>query len=305
MSFALVTYRGDSEVQVGVLVDGVVLAPPELKQWAGMLELLDDWAAASRVLEGLSLVDAPSVPDAALLAPIRWPRKVLCAGINYRRHIREMGGAEPDASWRPFFFMKPPTTTVLGPADPIVLHDAENARYDWEAELAVVVGTGGRDIPVERARAHVAGYAVANDVTARGYHKRSGVPIDAFVYDWFASKSIDGGLPLGPGITPAFAVADPQDLRMRLWVNDTLHQDETTGDMICGIDELIAAASRIVTLEPGDVICTGTPSGVGAGQGLSLRPGDVVRVAVEGLGEISNRVVDDASVTVDGEGAQQ
>jgi len=291
MSFSLVTYRTDGEPQLGLLLsDGSVVAPPELKQWAGMLELFDDWGAAAGVLEGLDLSGAPLVAGAALLAPIRFPRKVLCAGINYRKHIREMGGLEPGPSWRPFFFMKPPTTTVVGPADPIVVRDVENARYDWEAELAVVIGTGGRDIPLETARTHIAGYAVANDVTARGYHKRTDVPVDAFVYDWFASKSIDGSLPMGPGITPAFAVADPQALRMRLWVNDELQQDESTADMICTIDELVAAASKIVTLEPGDVICTGTPAGVGAGRGLYLRPGDLVRVAVEGLGEITNPV---------------
>jgi 2-keto-4-pentenoate hydratase/2-oxohepta-3-ene-1,7-dioic acid hydratase in catechol pathway len=291
MSFSLVTYRTDGDAQLGLLLsDGSVVAPPELKQWAGMLELFDDWAAAAGVLEGLDLSAAPVFAEAALLAPIRFPRKVLCAGINYRKHIREMGGLEPGESWRPFFFMKPPSTTVVGPADPIVVRDVENARYDWEAELAVVIGTGGRDIPLENARTHIAGYAVANDVTARGYHKRTDVPIDAFVYDWFASKAVDGSLPLGPGITPAFAVTDPQDLRMRLWVNDELQQDESTADMICGIDELVAAASRIVTLEPGDVLCTGTPAGVGAGRGLSLHPGDVVRVAIEGLGEISNSV---------------
>ena len=291
MSFALVTFRTDTEPQLGVLLPtGTVVAPTELKQWSGMLELFDDWATAAGVLEGLDLALAPVVGEAELLAPIRYPRKVLCAGINYRKHIREMGGLEPGDSWRPFFFMKPPTTTVLGPADPIVLHDAANARYDWEAELALVIGTGGRDIPVGEARSHIAGYAVANDVTARGYHKRTDVPVDAFVYDWFASKAVDGSLPLGPGITPAFAVTDPQDLRMRLWVNDELQQDESTADMICTIDELVAAASRIVTLEPGDVICTGTPAGVGVGRGLSLHDGDVVRVAIEGLGEIRNPV---------------
>jgi 2-keto-4-pentenoate hydratase/2-oxohepta-3-ene-1,7-dioic acid hydratase in catechol pathway len=293
MTFSLVTYRTDGNAQIGVRrPDGTVLAAPELAKWATMLDLLDDWTAASGVLQTLTLDDAPVVAGAELLAPVRYPRKVLCAGINYRKHIREMGGIEPDENWRPFFFMKPPSTAVIGPYDPIVIHDGERARYDWEAELAVIVGVGGRDIAVQDARAHIAGYAVANDVTARGYHKRTTVPVEAFVYDWFASKAIDGGLPLGPGITPAFAVADPHDLRMRLWVNDQLHQDESTGDMICTIDELVAAASRIVTLEPGDVICTGTPAGVGAGQGLCLHPGDVVRVAVDGLGDITNRVVE-------------
>ena len=116
MSFSLVTYRTDGEPQLGLLLtDGSVVAPPELKQWAGMLELFDDWGAAAGVLERLDLSGAPLVAEAALLAPIRFPRKVLCAGINYRKHIREMGGLEPGPSWRPFFFMKPPTTTVVGP----------------------------------------------------------------------------------------------------------------------------------------------------------------------------------------------
>jgi 2-keto-4-pentenoate hydratase/2-oxohepta-3-ene-1,7-dioic acid hydratase in catechol pathway len=293
VTFSLVTYRTEGDAQLGVQrSDGVVVAPPELKQWPGMLELLEDWPAAAGVVAGLAVQEAPVVAAPELLAPIRWPRKVLCAGINYRNHIREMGGIEPDENWQPFFFMKPPSTTVIGPADPIVLHGGAAARYDWEAELAVVIGVGGRDIPEADAAAHVAGYCVANDVTARGYHKRSGVPVDAFVYDWFASKAIDHSLPLGPGITPAFAVPDPHDLRLRLWVNDELQQDESTGDMICRIDELVAAASAIVTLEPGDVICTGTPSGVGAARGLFLRGGDEVRVAIDGLGEIRNRVID-------------
>jgi 2-keto-4-pentenoate hydratase/2-oxohepta-3-ene-1,7-dioic acid hydratase in catechol pathway len=155
-----------------------------------------------------------------------------------------------------------------------------------------VIGRGGRDISVDDALDHVAGYCVANDISARGRHKRENVPAPAFLFDWFASKSIDQSLPLGPGITPAFQVADPQDLRLQLWLNDELQQDESTGDMICTVAELIAAASSTTTLEPGDVIPTGTPSGVGAGRGLSLKSGDVVRTSIEGLGTLTNRIVD-------------
>jgi 2-keto-4-pentenoate hydratase/2-oxohepta-3-ene-1,7-dioic acid hydratase in catechol pathway len=118
------------------------------------------------------------------------------------------------------------------------------------------------------------------------------VPAEPFAYDWFAAKALDSSMPMGPGITPAFLVTDPQDLRIRLWVNDALQQDESTADMICPVSELIAAASRIVTLEPGDVISTGTPSGVGAGRGLQLAHGDRVRVAIDGLGEITNHITD-------------
>ena len=293
MTWSLATYQRGEAIGVAALrEDGVVVAPPDLKRWATMLELLEDWAQAEDILRAIEIGDAPVLRHDALLAPIRWPRKVICAGVNYRRHIREMGGEVPAEGWKPFFFLKPPTTTVIGPADAIIVHSPETARYDWEAELAVVIGVGGRDISPGDALAHVAGYCVANDITARGHHKRQAVPADAFVYDWFASKSVDGSLPLGPGITPAFQVPDPQDLRLRLWVNGELQQDESTSDMICTVAELICAASEVVTLEPGDVIPSGTPSGVGAGRGLFLRPGDVVRTTIDGLGTLENPVID-------------
>ncbi len=257
-----------------------------------MLELLSDWPQAEEILRGVDVGDAPVVDHDTLLTPLKWPRKVVCAGVNYRRHMREMGGEIPADGWRPFFFLKAPTTTVIGPSDPIIIRAPEKARYDWEAELAVVIGLGGRDIAPRDALAHVAGYCVANDITARGHHKRHTAPAEAFIYDWFAAKSMDGSLPLGPGITPAFQVPDPQNLRLRLWVNGELQQDETTSDMVCTVAELISAASEVVTLEPGDVIPTGTPSGVGVGRGLYLRSGDVVRTTIDGLGTLENTVID-------------
>jgi 2-keto-4-pentenoate hydratase/2-oxohepta-3-ene-1,7-dioic acid hydratase in catechol pathway len=298
MTWSLATYQRSDTIGLAILhEDGTAVAPPDLKRWTSMLELLEDWAQAEDVLRAIEIDDAPVIDYDTLLAPVRWPRKVICAGVNYRRHIREMGGDVPGADWTPFFFLKPPTTTVIGPADAIVVRSAETARYDWEAELAVVIGTGGRDIAPADALAHVAGYCVANDVTARGRHKRQSVPAEAFVYDWFAAKSVDGSLPLGPGITPAFQIPDPQDLRLRLWVNGELQQDESTSDMICTVAELISAASEIVTLEPGDVIPTGTPSGVGSGRGLYLRPGDLVRTTIDGLGTLVNPVTDPSGRT--------
>ena len=304
MNFALVTYREGGASSLGAMpandqtkgngadpVPGILLAPPELKRWTSMLELLENWAEATELLASLSLDSSPPVEGGELIAPVM-PRKVLCAGVNYRKHVREMGGEVPGADWQPYFFLKPPSTTVTGPADPIVIRDHERAQYDWEAELGVVIGVGGRDIPVGRALEHVAGYCVANDVTARGYHRRAAVPAEAFRFDWLAAKAADTSLPLGPGITPAFLVPDPQDLRLRLWVNGELQQDESTADMVCPVTELIAAASQVVTLEPGDVIATGTPSGVGAARGLYLRGGDVVRVTIDGLGTLENTVID-------------
>jgi 2-keto-4-pentenoate hydratase/2-oxohepta-3-ene-1,7-dioic acid hydratase in catechol pathway len=293
MTWSLVTYQRGGTIALAVLRDdGTVVAPPDLKRWASMLELLDDWTVAAGILAAIEVQDAPAVDYETLLAPIRWPRKVICAGVNYRRHVAEMGGEIPAEGWRPYFFLKAPTTSVIGPADDIVLRSPDTARWDWEAELAVVIGVGGRDISPQDALGHVAGYCVANDITARGLHKRTVVPAEAFTYDWFAAKSADGSLPLGPGITPVFQVPDPQDLRLRLWVNGELQQDESTADMICTVAELIAAASEVVTLEPGDVIPTGTPSGVGAAQGRFLQPGDVIRTTIDGLGTLHNAVTD-------------
>jgi 2-keto-4-pentenoate hydratase/2-oxohepta-3-ene-1,7-dioic acid hydratase in catechol pathway len=298
MTWSLASYTANGSHGFGVLrEDGTLVAPTDLKRWPSTLDLLEDWPAAEAVLRDLDLANAPVIEYDALLPPLRWPRKVICAGVNYRKHMREMGGEIPDQGWRPFFFLKAPTTSVIGPRDPIVISSAARARYDWEAELAVIIGIRGKNIGAERAGCHAAAYCVSNDITARGYHKRDVVPAEAFSYDWFAAKSMEGSLPLGPGLTPAFLVPDPQDLRLRLWVNGELQQDESTADMVCSVAELIAAASEVVTLEPGDVIATGTPSGVGAARGLYLRGGDVVRVTIDGLGTLENTVIDPTEET--------
>jgi len=298
MTWSLASYTASGTRGFGVLrEDGTLVAPTDLKRWGSPLELLEDWPVAQAVLRDLDIGNAPVIEYDALLAPLQWPRKVICAGVNYRKHMREMGGEIPETGWRPFFFLKAPTTSVIGPRDPIVISSAARARYDWEAELAVVIGIKGKNISAERAGFHAAAYCVSNDITARGYHKREVAPADAFSYDWFAAKSMEGSLPLGPGLTPAFLVPEPQDLRLRLWVNGELQQDESTADMVCSVAELIAAASEVVTLEPGDVIATGTPSGVGAGRGRYLRGGDVVRVTIDGLGTLENPVIDPTEET--------
>ena len=291
MTWCLVSCRDKGVERIAVLTpDGSVLAPPQLASWTSLLDLLAVWPEAETVLCALDLEGAPEIWPEAILAPLRFPRAVIGAGVNYRRHLAEMGGEALGEGWYPFFFLKPPSTTLLGPFDAIPIRDAEQRRYDWEAELAVVIGTGGSRIPVDRALGHVAAYAVANDITARGLHRRSDVPAPPFVYDWVSSKAVDGSLPLGPGLTPAFLVPDPHDLRLRLWVNGHLEQDESTGDMICSVAELVSQASEVITLQPGDVVITGTPSGVGVSQGRFLDDGDVVRVEVTGLGHIENTV---------------
>jgi 2-keto-4-pentenoate hydratase/2-oxohepta-3-ene-1,7-dioic acid hydratase in catechol pathway len=290
-TWSLVTVASDGEPFIAArLPDGNLRAVPALKQWSSLVELVDAWPAATDALRALDVEAADPLDGVRLLAPLRYPRKVICAGVNYRRHVAEMGIEAPLADWKPFFFLKPPTTAVIGPFDDVPLDDPE-AALDWEAELAVVIGVGGRDLPAKLALAHVAGYCVSNDLSARAYHRRAGSPAPPFDYDWFASKARDGSLPLGPGLTPAWAVPDPHDLRIRLWVNDQLQQDASTADMIRGVPALVAAASQTVTLEPGDVITTGTPAGVGAGKGLFLRPGDVVRTEIEHLGVLVNQIV--------------
>jgi len=298
MTWSLVTYLRNGTAGVAILRDdGTLAAPPDLKRWTTLLELVEDWAQAGEVLRGMDTASAPAVEYDALLPPLRWPRKVVCAGVNYRRHMKEMGGEIPAGGMAAVLLPQGPHDLHRRPARP----DRGPLARRGPLRLGGGAGRGHRHRrpghPAADALAHVAGYCVANDVTARGRHRRQAVPADAFIYDWFAAKSMDSSLPMGPGITPAFQVPDPQDLRLRLWVNGELQQDESTSDMVCPVAELVSAASEVVTLEPGDVIATGTPSGVGAGRGLYLKDGDVVRVTIDGLGSLENTVIDPAGGT--------
>ena len=205
------------------------------------------------------------------------PGKVIAVGRNYAEHAREMGGSGKEP---PFFFMKAPSTMV-GPGGPIVIPFDISGEVHHEAELAVVIGRSGRRIPAAAALAHVAGYACANDVTARTEQKAlrdKGLP-------WFGGKNADSFLCLGPAL-PASAVPAPQALRVRCLVDGVVRQDGNTADMILGVAELVAHASLRLTLHPGDVLLTGTPAGVGP-----LRPGESVEVRIDGVGSLVNPVV--------------
>ncbi|HLY30886.1 MAG TPA: fumarylacetoacetate hydrolase family protein [Ktedonobacterales bacterium] len=227
-----------------------------------------------------------------LLAPILRPRKnVFCVGRNYAEHAAESyrakGEAAPAAApVSPNFFTKAPTA-VNGPYADIPLDAHVTSQLDWEGELAVIIGQGGRHIPRAQALAHVWGYTVANDVTARDVQNRSGM-------QWFLGKSLDGSCPLGPWIVTADELVDPQRLRLTTYVNGAMKQAGTTADMIFDVAAIIEALSAVLTLEPGDIIATGTPSGVGFARTPPefLHPGDVVEVNIEGIGTIRNRVVE-------------
>jgi 2-keto-4-pentenoate hydratase/2-oxohepta-3-ene-1,7-dioic acid hydratase in catechol pathway len=219
---------------------------------------------------------------AKLLAPVPDPRKIICLGLNYIDHARE-SGAEPPPE--PVLFSKY-VTTLIGHGAAIVL-PKESEQVDYEAELVVVVGAGGRRIPRERAMAHVGGYAVGHDVSARDWQ------LNKPGKQWMAGKTFDTFAPVGPELVTPDEVADPHALGIRLRLNGQTMQDSTTAGFIFPIDYVIAYLSNIVTLEPGDLIFTGTPPGVGMARKppVWLKPGDVVEVEIDGLGTLRNPVV--------------
>jgi len=269
-----------------------------LRLAADMLALIDAgpsaWQHAAdlcrRFLAELSTHDLAQDAEAGLAypaarvrrhAPIPWPRKnVFCLGQNYAAHAAESGNPPPTA---PIYFTKPPTT-VIGPGDAVPYPQGLTTRLDWEVELGVVIGRGGRDIPEARALEHVFGYTIFNDVSARDLQYRTS--------QWFKGKSLDGSSPMGPVIVTADEIPDPQHLRLQLSVNGIGKQDSNTSDMIFSVARIIADLSAGMTLEPGDCISTGTPQGVGDGRNPPeyLKLGDVMDAEVERSGVLRNPV---------------
>jgi 2-keto-4-pentenoate hydratase/2-oxohepta-3-ene-1,7-dioic acid hydratase in catechol pathway len=229
--------------------------------------------------------------DLTVLAPVLAPPKVLCVATNYQEHIVEGGGDRVDPTRvSPKLFMKPPTS-VVGDGATYEIPEI-SAAADWEAELCVVIGTSGRAVSEADALSHVFGYAASNDISLRklaiGYDRD--VNAWAGFFDWLEGKWSDGAAPIGPWILTADEVPDPQDLPVRLTVNGELKQDGTTADMIHDCRQLVAFASRLFTLQPGDVILTGTPAGVGATSGTFLTDGDVMVADLGPLGRLTTYV---------------
>lgn len=283
---------GPAGTQVGIqrLDSTEVRVPPYLRGFASVFDVVDHWDTVGDLLRTQDPDDGELLTDAPVRLPLTYPRKVLCSGPNFRDHLAEMGQTGLGDTWRGYFFFKPPTTSLIGPTDPVLVGATyRDDRIDWEGELAAVIGRGGRDIAPRDALGHVAGYMVGNDISLRGPHRRD-TPAAPFVWDWVASKAADMSLPIGPGLVPAWQVPDPQQLRIRTWVNGELKQDGTTADMVLDVATLIAHASALLTLEPGDVILTGTPAGVGAAHGTFLSPGDVVDVEIDGVGRLHNSI---------------
>jgi 2-keto-4-pentenoate hydratase/2-oxohepta-3-ene-1,7-dioic acid hydratase in catechol pathway len=223
--------------------------------------------------------EAVTLQEVHLLAPVR-PPKIVAVGLNYRDHAEEQGTPLPDA---PLLFAKFPTA-VTGPFDDIE-KPVETSQLDYEAELGVVIGAPARRVRAADAVGHVAGYLVVNDVSARDAQFADG--------QWVRGKSFDTFAPLGPALATPDEVPDPHALDIRTWVNGELRQSSNTGQLIFPIPDLIEYCSRYFTLEPGDIICTGTPAGVGvfSDPPRFLEVGDVVEVEVERVGRLRNRVV--------------
>ncbi|MGW1028290.1 fumarylacetoacetate hydrolase family protein [Streptomyces sp. NPDC002577] len=291
--WSLVTCRPEDQGAASFVAiadaEGRVRRHPSLTRYSDVGAALRDWADLVPVLRGWQPAEGEPLEGARLLAPVPAPGKLVFAGANYHDHLREMGVGDVPDGMEPYFFLLPPTA-IVGPDDAIAIPDDPGARVDWEAELGVVIGRRVHDVPVELALDAVAGYTIVNDISARGLHARPNPLAPPFAYDWLASKGRDTFVPIGPGVTPSWFVPDPQTLPVRLWRNGVLEQDGNTKDMIFSVAQLISAASALMTLEPGDVLATGTPAGVGVAKGIALQAGDRLRIEIEPLGALANDV---------------
>lgn len=235
--------------------------------------------------------------DAARLElPLPAVGKLLALAGNYRKHVAESGFTGPAGGvWTPQIFWKP-SSSLLRPGGTVTLR-AKNVFFDWEAELAVVIGKQARDVKAEDAMQYIFGYTIINDLSERKYNAeiehRDKREFDPF-FDWLMGKWFDGSAPLGPELVTADEVANPSNLELRLWLNDELMQGSNTRNMIFHIPETIAALTAVMTLEPGDVIAMGTPEGVGFARGRSLRAGDHLRAEIEGLGHLDTYIGEQA-----------
>jgi 2-keto-4-pentenoate hydratase/2-oxohepta-3-ene-1,7-dioic acid hydratase in catechol pathway len=275
--------RAGGEPEAGV-VSSVKVTGLAAAGFADVLSTLRGGRAALNQIEAF-VANPPAgatVPlDAVrLLAPVPRPPKLMCVGLNYRDHVEETKATLPSV---PTIFAKFPTA-IIGPGDAIVLPKASK-QPDYEAELAFVIGKGGRHIAAADWRDHVFGYTILNDVSARDVQKATS--------QWTMGKSFDTFAPMGPWLVTADEVPDPHDLDISLRLNGTVMQSSNTRNLIFRVPDLVAFLSSVFTLEPGDVVSTGTPGGVGFARtpAVYLRPGDQVEIRVHGLGELSNPVV--------------
>lgn len=258
------------------------------QQIRDLSQIVDDWcgealaAESLQRLQTLSLDALPLVADKTRIGPcVAQPGKIICVGLNYRDHAREAGMALPN---EPILFLKA-TSAITGPNDPIEIPPAAE-KVDWEVELGVVIGQSGRYLTKDTALEHVAGYCIVNDVSERAWQIERGG-------QWDKGKSADTFAPLGPYLVTRDEVTDVQNLSLWLEVDGVRRQESNTSEMIFGVAELVAYVSQFMSLQPGDIIATGTPAGVGMGfkPPVYLHAGQHIRLGISGLGEQHNIAV--------------
>ena len=304
--YKLATYKSADSARAGLVIGDEVFDVAKLTgkaSYATVLGILEDWRAAQGALKNAarnaakSRIKAMPLGRTKLLAPIRWPSAIYCAGANYADHAAEMARRmnrplEPDPhsqGLKAWHFMKA-SRTLADPGATVKVSDLSQ-EVDWEVELVAVIGRTARNVPQEKALSYVAGYTAANDLSARDRGRRAKVSdTSPFKADWTKHKTFDGSCPLGPWIVPASDIGDPQSLALKLWVNGVLKQDSNSKDMIFNVAEQIEQLSNGMTLYPGDLILTGTPAGVGSARGEFLKPGDVVKICIEKIGTLITKI---------------
>lgn len=279
----LVTFSHNGQSRMGAVIDDcVVMASGNIACADNMIAFLTAGAAGLAAMQNLIDSGSHRIPlnEIKLSAPIPRPGKFLGIGLNYADHISETGRDKPEY---PTFFTKQ-STCVIGDGDAIQCPKVSE-KVDYEGELAFVIGKRCRHVSVEQARQVIAGYTICNDVTVRDWQQRTPT--------WTLGKSFDTHGPLGPWLVTADEIADPHNLSLKTWVDDELRQNANTAEMIFNCYEMVAYLSQAMTLEPGDVISTGTPAGVGVKMKPRgyLKPGQTVRIEIEGIGTLRNPVV--------------
>jgi len=291
----LARFLYEDRTSLGALIGEEVLDLSPVAGARSLQQLIEDWPASRPEIEREIDIGRQriSLAKVKLMAPLDRPGKFLLLAGNYREHIIESGyAAPPPGAITPQFFSKP-ATAITGPQDEIVIAP-RNSAVDWEAELGVVIGQRGRNIRPEEALRYVFGYTIVNDVSERRMHAhmpdRTKRPNDEF-FDWLTGKWFDTFAPMGPVIATADEIPNPSQLTITARLNGEQVQHTATSAMIFDVPQLIAYMSEFSTLEPGDVISTGTPAGVGLARGRFLQVGDVIECQIKGIGTLVNGVV--------------
>ncbi len=292
----IATCKYHDHVHLAVVQENSALFPAMCKEWPSnindMLQLIDAGADSLQALKNIvakaSADEWIALTQVEMMSPIPRPRQnIMCLGWNYIEHVEETAGKAleaPKLPKYPIVFTKA-ASSMNGPYADIPVDLAVSDKMDWEVELAVIIGKSGQGITKEKAMEHVFGYSIINDVSARDIQKRH--------KQFFIGKSFTGACPMGPWIVTADEIADPQQLDLKSWVNDKIKQDSNTKYQIFDVASVIETLSQGMVLEAGDIIATGTPSGVGYVRNPPeyLMPGDVVACEIEGIGKISNPIV--------------